>query len=531
MNELTARIDKSIRILLVEDVPADAELVVDDLREDGIDCVVRCVDIEDDYVDALDTFKPDIVLSDLGLPSFNGYRALSLLRQRTTFTPFIFVTGTMGEEMAVEALRQGATDYILKNNTMRLAAAVRRAVREAEEQRARQNAEDELIRTQRFESLALLAGGLSHDLRNLLQPMLLVADTLDAYTDDAQLVRLAELLRGCGKHGLEMVSSMLTFARGTRRTQPVRVDALFQALGLLLKGSVPRGVKLHIDEDVGDLSFEANHTELQQCLLNLSLNAIQAMPEGGTLTVSAHDCELDAGFFHADEQAAPGRYICLTVADTGAGMTPEVMEHLFQPFFTTKSGGTGLGLVSCRRIVDGHGGVIRLRSGLGEGTQIHMYLPPSTARSEPRPTIGSAPPGRGEHILVVEEEAAQLSLLSGVLDSSGYDVHASQSGTAALQSLQTEGLPELVVMDADMSLLTGVRTLAALLERDYHGAVLLLIRPEAPPDLNDLPPIEHLDTLDKPIHADALLRAVRDALDAASRTHIDRVSGRSRHDS
>ncbi|HET7664412.1 MAG TPA: response regulator [Rhodanobacteraceae bacterium] len=514
MNEPAARVGKTIRIVLVEDVPADAEMTIDDLREDGIDCEVRCVDNESDYVDALDTFKPDIVLSDLGLPSFNGYQALSLLRQRTAFIPFIFVTGTMGEEMAVEALRQGATDYILKSNTMRLAAAVRRAVREAEEQRARQSAEDELIRTQRFESLALLAGGLSHDLRNLLQPMLLVADTLDAYTDDAQLVRLAELLRGCGQHGLEMVSSMLAFARGTRRIQSVQVDELFQALGLLLKGSVPRAVALHIDEDVGDLSFEANHTELQQCLLNLSLNAIQAMPEGGVLTVSAHDCELDADFFHADETAAPGRYICLTVTDTGPGMTPEVLAHLFQPFFTTKGGGTGLGLVSCRRIVDNHGGVMRLHSALGEGTRVHMYLPPSAARSEPRPTVGSTPGGKGERILVVEEEAAQLSLLTGVLDGSGYKVHASQSGTAALQSLQAEGLPALVVMDADMSLLTGVRTLAALLERDYHGAVLLLIRPDAPPDLNDLPPLEHLGTLDKPVHADALLRAVREALDA-----------------
>ncbi|HET8554574.1 MAG TPA: response regulator [Rhodanobacteraceae bacterium] len=514
MNEIISRREKSIRILLVEDVPVDAELVIDELREDGIDCEVRCVDVEEDYVDALDNFKPDIVLSDLGLPSFNGYRALSILRQRTTFTPFIFVTGTMGEEMAVEALRQGATDYILKNNTMRLAAAVRRAVREAEEQRARQNAEDELIRTQRFESLALLASGLSHDLRNLLQPMLLVADTLDAYTDDAQLVRLAGLLRGCGEHGLEMVTSMLTFARGTRRTQSVRVDALFQALGLLLKGSVPRAVELRIDENVGDLSFEANHTELQQCLLNLSLNAIQAMPDGGTLTVSAHECDLDADFFRADEKVAPGHYICLTVTDTGTGMTPEVLAHLFRPFFTTKGGGTGLGLVSCQRIVHGHGGVMRLHSGLGEGTQVQMYLPPVAARSEPRPAIGSAPSGRGESILVVEEEAAQLSLLTGVLDGSGYDVHASQSGTAALQSLESEGLPALVVMDADMSLLTGVRTLAALLERDYHGAVLLLIRPDAPPDLNDLPHIEHLSTLDKPVHADALLRAVREGLDA-----------------
>src|SRR5699024_11320374 len=122
------------------------------------------------------------------------------------------------------------------------------------------------------------------------------------------------------------------------------------------------------------------------------------------------------------------------------------------------------------------------------------------------------PLGQGERILVVEEEAAQLSLLTSILDGSGYTVDASQSGTAALQTLGADGLPDLVVMDADMSLFTGVRTLAALLERDYHGAVLLLTRPDAPPDLDDLPPVERLSTLDKPVNAAALLHAVHEAL-------------------
>ncbi|HET7269139.1 MAG TPA: response regulator, partial [Oleiagrimonas sp.] len=239
MNASESHDPVSLRILLVEDVPADAELTIDALRADGIDCEVRCVDTEDDYIQALDGFGADIVLSDLGLPDFNGYRALDILRRSDALTPFVFVSGAMGEDVAVEALRQGATDYILKDNTVRLTAAVRRAVREADEQRALQRAETELIRAQRFESLALLAGGLSHDLRNLLQPLLLAADTLDGYSDDPRLARLGELVRGCGQRGLEMVSSMLSFARGARRTEQVSVHALFQALDLLLKGSVP----------------------------------------------------------------------------------------------------------------------------------------------------------------------------------------------------------------------------------------------------------------------------------------------------
>ncbi len=501
-----------IRILLVEDVPADAELVIDELRGDGLDCQFRCVDDEAAFTEALDRFEPDIVLSDLRLPSFDGYRALRLLRERDAVLPFIFVSGTMGEEVAVEALRSGATDYILKGNTVRLAAAVRRALRETQEQRARRHAEDELIRAQRFEPLALLAGGLSHDLRNLLQPLLLAADILDDYANDARLARLGDLVRDCGRRGLDMVSSMLSFARGAKRTERIRVDALFQAMGLLLQGSVPRAVTLHFEAGEG-LFFEGNQTELQQCLLNLCLNAIQAMPEGGELSVSAERVPLSPEFFRDEEPPTPGPHVCLVVADTGAGMPPEVMERLFQPFFTTKDGGTGLGLVSCKRIVEGHGGVLRVHSRPGQGTSFRLYFPEHLHRVR-EGDQESPPRGEGERILLVEEEVAQLSLLAGVLDRSGYNVRARRSGADALRSLQTDGLPQLVVMDADMNLVTGVRTLAALLERDYRGAVLLLTRPGERPDSDDLPPVAYLDMLDKPVQADALLRSVRSALDA-----------------
>lgn len=502
-----------IRVLQVEDSQPDAELMLAELDADGIAYEAVVVDDERQFIGALDEFRPHIVLSDLSLPGFSGQRALQLLRERSEDLPFIYVSATLGEEAAIEALRNGATDYILKQNPARLASAVRRALREAEALRARRRAEAELIRAQRFESLAMLAGGLSHDLRNLLQPLLLAGDSLQDYRADPRLARLGVLVRDCGRRGLEMVQSMLSFARGARRAEQVRLDTLLDALGLLLQGSVPRSVRLRIEVDDPALSFEGNHTELQQCLLNLCLNAIQAMPAGGELRVSAKRVAPRPDFFEDGEEPQRGDYLRLTVADTGTGMSPEVRQRLFEPFFTTKEGGTGLGLLSCQRIVASHGGVMRVESALGEGTRFHLYLPLTAPAIEAEALAEDEPlHGEAEHVLVVAEEAGQLSLLADTLDAWGYQAHASQSGTAALQWIEAGGLPDLVVMDADMSLLTGARTLVALIERGYRRAVLLLSRPGAVSELDELPAPGQLYRLDKPVATKDLLRAVRRAL-------------------
>ncbi|SEW05709.1 hybrid sensor histidine kinase/response regulator [Luteibacter sp. 329MFSha] len=508
---------QKVRILQVEDNPLDAELVLGELEDDGIDFEVRLVEDEAAYAAALDEFEPDIVLSDLSLPAFSGERALQVLRERRSDIPFIFISATLGEEAAIEALRNGATDYILKQNTARLASAVRRALREADEQRARQRAEQELIRAQRFESLALLAGGLSHDLRNLLQPLLLAGDTLEDYADDPRLSRLGALVRDCGRRGLEMVSSMLSFARGARRAEQVKLGALLEALNLLLQGSVPRTVRMEVDVIDPDVAFEGNHTELQQCLLNLSLNAMQAMPDGGVLRIETDVVTLADDFFADGEDSAAGRYIRLSVIDTGQGMPPDVLQRLFEPFFTTKEAGTGLGLLSCKRIVASHGGLMRVRSVVGEGTAFHLYLPLKAEEGEhldPQ-VMDASLQGEAERVLVVVEEAVQLSLLVDTLDAYGYQAGASQSGTAALQWIEAHGVPDLVVMDADMNLFTGVRTLAALLEHGYSRAVLLLARPDAPPNFDELPQLDHLYVIDKPVQSRVLLRKVREALEAS----------------
>ena len=510
--------DRGIRILQIEDSKLDAELVLSELDADGVAYEAQLVDDEPSFLEALEEFQPHIVLSDLSMPGFSGQRALELLRERDQDMPFIFISATLGEEAAIEALRNGATDYILKQNPARLASAVRRALREADAQRARRRAETELIRAQRFESLAMLAGGLSHDLRNLLQPLLLAGDSLQDYQDDPRLARLGKLVRDCGRRGLEMVQSMLSFARGARRAEQVRIGALLDALRLLLQGSVPKSVSLDVVAGDEQLTFEGNHTELQQCLLNLCLNSIQAMPHGGQLRIETAQVELPPEFFLEAEEPRGGPYLRVTVSDTGVGMDTETLARLFEPFFTTKESGTGLGLLSCKRIVASHGGVMRVQSALGKGTFFSLYIPLEELAAEQNEADDEySLQGEAERVLIVVEEAAQLSLLSDMLDAWGYQAHASQSGTAALQWIEAHGVPDLVVMDADMNLFTGVRTLAALMEHGYRRGVILLVRPDRPLDMSELPTLEHLYLVDKPISTRRLLRVLREAIRAGHR--------------
>jgi CheY-like chemotaxis protein len=197
-------------------------------------------------------------------------------------------------------------------------------------------------------------------------------------------------------------------------------------------------------------------------------------------------------------------------------METPVLEHLFEPFFTTKETGTGLGLMSCKRIVGSHGGVMRVDSVPGRGTRFDLYIPLEELIADADPALEEDLDGAAESVLVVVEEAGQLSLLVDTLDAYGYEAHASQSGTAALQWIEACGLPDLVVLDADMNLFTGVRTLAALIDHGYAGAVILLARPDAPPDPNELPSLKNLFVVDKPVVTQVLLRTLRKALAAVS---------------
>ena len=488
------------RVLLVEDQPEDAELLQFQLEDAGLAADFLRVDEEPSLRQALAEFKPDIVLSDLSMPGFSGHDALRVVRERAPGLPFIFVSGTIGEEVAVAALREGANDYILKHSSARLPAAVDRALREARTEAERARVEAELMRSQRLDSLSLLAAGLSHDLRNILQPLLIVPDLIAQRSDDPRLHQLAAVVAECGRRGHEMAESMLSFVRGSRRgSERLQVGALFHAVQLLLKGSLPRNVSLDVHAPDPDLSLDANYTELQQCLLNLSLNAIQAMPDGGSLELSATEA---------------GGGVRLVVADTGAGMDHDTLAQLFTPFFTTKSSGTGLGLVSCQRIIQGLGGRIEVASTPGQGTRFELWLPSPVEAAEGDAGDAPAAAGQGQRILLVFREAARLSLLGNALASQGYAPDLAADGAAALRRWAESGTPDVVVVDSGITLFPAEDLLVAMHESGYAGPVIVVDDEELPFDPALVPASLPLQRLHRPLDMRRLFEAVAAALAA-----------------
>ena len=500
------------RILIVEDDAFDAELAIDRLRADGLVFESRLVDTEAGFLQALLEFKPELVVCDFNLPGFSGETALAKLRAISPLTPFIYLSGSIGESVAVDALRAGATDYILKHQPTRLPSAVRRALAEAREQRGRQQAEAELMRSQRFESLAVLAGSFSHDLRNVLQPVLMAARMIEDQARQPELAKYGAMIRECSERGLAMIGAILDFARGGKQHafQRVQVMHLFDAVMMLLRPSIPRSVEVIVPPVDAELILPGNATELQQALLNLGLNAVQAMPDGGTLTIAAELLEPAPEFFEPHETRAHGRYLRLSVSDTGAGMDTVTRAQLFQPFFTTKTEGTGLGLVSCQRIVANHGGVVRVTTALDAGTTFALYLP-CEASGDAALSFDADCQGRDERILIISDEAATLTLLGNALGLCGYLPITAQGSANAMQTIRRVRNPAALVLDSELSMLGAEGTLQAL-RADGLACPVLLLGDRSVPSATDLG-----FRLPKPVTVNSLLRALRGALDEDAR--------------
>lgn len=494
-----------LQVLLVEDSPADAEQMRLQMLAAGLDVEVVRADSAGALRDALQQAAPDIVLSDLSAPGFSGTDALRIVRETHPDVPFIFVSGTLGEEVAVAALREGATDYILKHQPARLPSAVARAVRDARGALDRARVEAELMRAQRLESLSLLAAGLSHDLRNILQPLLIMPELLKARTDDPQLRHLADVIAECGRRGHEMAESMLSFVRGSRTpSEPIRVAMLFEAVALLLRSNLPAEVTLHLTVEPPDLIVQANYTELQQVLLNLALNAIQAMPEGGRLQLHAR----------TESDAQGIAWLRMAVSDDGVGMNEEVLSNLFNPFFTTKASGTGLGLMSCKRIIEGAQGRIQVQSAPGKGSRFDLLLPASVTAGDLPVAEAPVAAGAGQSILVVDGEATRLSLLGNALSSQGYHLQLACDGAAALRWMQQEAMPALVIADAGSKLLSASSLLREMAALGYRGPVLVLENEDVPVRRSRFPADVPVHVLRKPLEMQQVFRSVAEALNA-----------------
>ena len=369
-----------LNALIVEDCAADADLCVRALRRSGFDVHYRRVETPEDFVAALSSPDWNIVLSDYTMPRFSGMEALRLLRESPLDIPFIVFTGTINEETAVVCLKQGADDYILKENLARLGPAVHSALTAFEDRRERLLLEEQLRHAQRLEMIGTLAGGVAHDFSNLLTAIGGSAELLKPYvtgkgTASKALATIEEAVR----QAMGVTRALLTFShRLPSERQPVDMRAIVEETASLLKRMLPASIELTVEMDREKLLWvDADRIQLQQIILNLAINARDAMKEGGKLTISLTAQNPVETASKANKLYANGNIVRLTVSDNGTGMTEEVRSRVLEPFFTTKphGEGTGLGLAIVHGIVRNHGGSIGIHSVPGEGSSVTVDLP------------------------------------------------------------------------------------------------------------------------------------------------------------
>ncbi|MEI9997961.1 MAG: response regulator [Verrucomicrobiota bacterium] len=285
-----------LNVIHVEDIAADSELIEHLLRDNGYDCRLYRVETRGQLLSALEHQPCDVVLSDCTLPQFSGLEALREVHGRKPQLPFIFVSGTIGEEIAIKSLQQGATDYVLKHRLSRLVPAVRRALAEAEARKLHRAMEEQLRQARKLEAVGLLASGLAHDFRNLLQILHLSLTLLPLKANNpAEVAKLGEQMGKTVDRGTEMVKELLSFARKSEsRLAPVDLGALVREIADLLAASLPENIHLQANLREGLPQILADAGQVDRMLTNLMVNARDAMPGGGILTLTTDLAHLES---------------------------------------------------------------------------------------------------------------------------------------------------------------------------------------------------------------------------------------------
>jgi two-component system, cell cycle sensor histidine kinase and response regulator CckA len=582
------KLPQPLRVLIVEDNPNDAELILLELRRAGFDPDWKRVDTEEEFSSSLDP-RLDIILSDYVMPQFSGLRALDALNNSGLEIPFIIVSGTIGEETAVAAMRSGAADYLLKDRLGRLGQAVERALekkrlrderRQADERLREQTQiineardaivirnfadqkvtfwnygaerlygwtageaigrqvgelilvnpgevendakmiastgefhgevkqcnkegkelivevraslirnpdgtprsvvvintdvteqkklEMQLLRAQRLESIGTLASGVAHDLNNILAPIMMGAAVLHRTEMPPEDVAILSTIETCAQRGANVVRQVLTFARGIEGERvTINPSHLVEEIMDIAKKTFPKSIQIarHYPEDLWPI--EGDPTQLHQVLLNLFVNARDAMPAGGKLNISSENFPVDEHYASMMPGAKTGPHVIFEVKDTGMGITPQNIEKIFDPFFTTKEfeHGTGLGLSTVIGIVKSHSGFVSVSSEIGRGTTFKVYLPAKVGALEAlKKSTATAPPrAKGELLLVVDDEKPFLQVAQALLEGHGYRVLTAGDGTEALAifAIRKDEI-RLVLTDLAMPLMDGVALIRTL---------------------------------------------------------------------
>ncbi|GBD01392.1 Sensor kinase CckA [bacterium HR18] len=331
--------------------------------------------------------------------------------------------------------------------------------------------EQQFLRAQRMESIGRLVSGMAHDLNNLFVPILLGVRMLEQDTlDSDRRKRALHMIQRSAERGADLVRQVLAFARGMEGERvPLDVRALMEEVAQLLQETFPRSIQIETRFDDQLWPIRGDATQLQQVLMNLCVNARDAMPDGGRLLLAAENVQLDAHYARRILEARPGPYVCLAVSDTGIGIPADVLDKIFEPFFTTKpvGKGSGLGLSTAYSIVRSHGGFIEVHSEPGHGATFRVYLP-AEPEAATAPVAVSTPAfrGRGEGVLLVDDEPFVLEAAREALEQLGYRVFTATNGHEAVRCLEVHaGEIQVMVTDLVMPEMDGLGLIRLVRER------------------------------------------------------------------
>lgn len=516
---------RSLRVLLVEDSEPDAELVLRELRRLAYEVTSERVDAPDALREALAVQTWDLVICDYSMPAFDALAALQLVGTLTPNVPVIVISGAVGEEAAVEALRAGARDFLVKGRLARLGPAIERELAEARLRVSLRRAEEQLVHAQKMDALGRLAGAIAHDFNNLLSIVIVFSEMLigDFEVGDPRRADVEEIQKAGGR-AAELTRQLLALSR-----QQVLAPRILD-LGALVSGSermlerlLGAGVELETTISSSPLHVNVDPAQFEHVILNLVVNARDAMPKGGVLKIALSSIELDESeVTPLLSPARPGPYVVVDVSDNGVGMDRETRARVFEPFFTTKERGrgTGLGLSTVFGIIAQSGGHILVESELGRGTTFRIFLPRTDREaSAPSPAAARSSALDGhEVILLVDDDDGVRGAAAALLQRHGYRVVSAVDASHAVRIASEHAEPvELIVTDLMMARLNGLE-LVGELRRIMPNARVLVMSGKAhvaameqglvPPDL---------PFIEKPLSAEPFLLAVRRALAPSAR--------------
>jgi signal transduction histidine kinase len=514
-----------LQVLIVEDSETDVALTIRALRQGGFDPAFERVETEEDMRAALGAGTWEVIISDYSMPRFSAPAAFMVLRESGLDIPFIIVSGTVGEETAVAAMKLGVHDYLVKGQLARLVPAIERELRESEGRKARRRAEETLKKTelqlmhaQKLEAVGRLASGVAHDFNNLLSVVLSYAGLIlqELKTDDPFHAEVKEIEKA-GHRAAQLTRQLLAFSRQQVLLPKVLdVNQVLTGMENMIKRLLGADIEVTLLKGSRLGKVIADPGQLEQVVTNLVINARDAMPEGGMLTFETKNADLDEDYARQHHGVSAGPYVVMALTDTGVGMDRETQARIFEPFFTTKERGkgTGLGLSTVFGIVQQSGGHVWVYSEPGKGTTFKIYLPRTDAavvdvQSQPPPASGRG----NETILLVEDDDPVRAVACGILRRNGYTVlEASNGGEALLVCEQHKATIHLLITDVILPRMSGRQLVERLapLRRDMKILFMSGYTDEAILQHGMLE--SGVAFLQKPLTPEALARKVRETL-------------------